>query len=96
MDVIETHTLYACELFLSYVFTSAGSGVDTVQPSILSCPSLSLPPSYSGGVVGYHVTLPCQSCLSSCNNGHLWMYNACDIIATERLDHTGVCEGVRV
>ena len=65
-----------------------------VDFSTFHSPSLSLPPSYSGGVVGYHVTLPCQSCLSSCNNGHLWMYNACDIIATERLDHTGVCVGV--
>lgn len=42
-----------------------------------------------GSVVGYHVTLPCQSCLGSCNNGHLWMYNAADIVAAERLDSTG-------
>ncbi|KAI8584851.1 protein FAM72, partial [Geranomyces variabilis] len=25
-----------------------------------------------GNVIGYHVTQPCATCLSSCNNGHFW------------------------
>jgi len=27
-----------------------------------------------GNIVGYHVTKPCHNCLSSCNNGHFWMF----------------------
>ncbi|XP_065067351.1 protein FAM72A-like [Rhopilema esculentum] len=27
-----------------------------------------------GNIVGYHVTKPCTNCLSSCNNGHFWMF----------------------
>ncbi|KAI8804699.1 FAM72 protein-domain-containing protein [Cladochytrium replicatum] len=29
-----------------------------------------------GNVVGYHITQPCESCMSSCNNGHFWMFHS--------------------
>lgn len=44
---------------------------------------------FSGNVVGYHVTLPCQSCIRSCNNGHFWMFHSSAVIPVERLDQTG-------
>ena len=44
----------------------------------------------SGGVVGYHVILPCSSCLSSCNNGHFWMFHSDVTYPLERLDSTGI------
>ena len=44
---------------------------------------------YSGSVVGYHVVLPCQSCLNSCNNGHFWMYHSNAVDSKERLDSSG-------
>ncbi|XP_015774614.1 PREDICTED: protein FAM72A-like [Acropora digitifera] len=43
-----------------------------------------------GNVVGYHVTLPCKSCITSCNNGHFWMFHASAVIPAERLDQTGI------
>ncbi|XP_068714572.1 protein FAM72B-like [Montipora capricornis] len=43
-----------------------------------------------GNVVGYHVTLPCKSCISSCNNGHFWMFHSSAVIPVERLDQTGI------
>ena len=39
--------------------------------------------------MGYHVTLPCQSCLGSCNNGHFWMYHSTSIHSQERLNSSG-------
>lgn len=42
-----------------------------------------------GNVVGYHVTLPCQSCIRSCNNGHFWMFHSSAVHPVERLDQTG-------
>lgn len=44
---------------------------------------------FSGNVVGYHVTLPCQSCIRSCNNGHFWMFHSSAVHPVERLDQTG-------
>lgn len=43
----------------------------------------------SGCVVGYHVILPCSSCLTSCNNGHFWMFHSDVTYPLERLDSTG-------
>ena len=43
----------------------------------------------SGCVVGYHVTVPCQSCLNSCNNGHFWMFHANCVQPSERLTYSG-------
>lgn len=40
----------------------------------------------SGNVLGYHVTHPCEKCLSSCNNGHIWMFNAGSVTGTARLN----------
>ncbi|XP_046840785.1 protein FAM72A-like [Xenia sp. Carnegie-2017] len=42
-----------------------------------------------GCVVGYHVILPCSSCLTSCNNGHFWMFHSDVTYPLERLDSTG-------
>ncbi|XP_003382986.1 PREDICTED: protein FAM72A-like [Amphimedon queenslandica] len=42
-----------------------------------------------GCMVGYHVTVPCHSCLRSCNNGHFWMYHSNSVRPSERLDSTG-------
>eukprot|EP00918_Siedleckia_nematoides_P012308 GHVU01026986.1.p1 GENE.GHVU01026986.1~~GHVU01026986.1.p1 ORF type:complete len:159 (+),score=6.76 GHVU01026986.1:214-690(+) len=44
-----------------------------------------------GNVVGYTVVLPCKPCLTSCNNGHLWMFNSSAVDAQDRLDRSG-CE----
>lgn len=44
---------------------------------------------YSGAAVGYHVTVPCQGCLNSCNNGHFWMYHSSCVESSERLDESG-------
>lgn len=43
-----------------------------------------------GNVVGYHVTLPCQACIRSCNNGHFWMFHSSAVTPVERLDQTGI------
>ncbi|KAJ8047645.1 Protein FAM72A [Holothuria leucospilota] len=37
-----------------------------------------------GNVVGYHVEVPCITCLQSCHNGHMWIFNS-DAIATEEI-----------
>ncbi|KXS13360.1 hypothetical protein M427DRAFT_125063 [Gonapodya prolifera JEL478] len=42
-----------------------------------------------GNVVGYHVTQPCEPCMSACNNGHYWMFHTTEVTSTERLDHSG-------
>ncbi|XP_071784099.1 protein FAM72A-like [Asterias amurensis] len=39
-----------------------------------------------GNVLGYHVMLPCSSCLQSCNNGHLWIFNSNTVFAESRLN----------
>ena len=43
----------------------------------------------SGNVVGYHVTQPCEVCMSACNNGHFWMFHNDSVKAKERMDSTG-------
>ncbi|XP_074241198.1 protein FAM72A isoform X2 [Saimiri boliviensis] len=43
-----------------------------------------------GNIVGYHVIVPCSSCLLSCNNGHFWMFHSRAVYDTNRLDSTGV------
>lgn len=48
-------------------------------------PILLLSPSSSGCVVGYHVTQPCDVCLSSCNNGHFWMFHCTEVSSCDRL-----------
>ncbi|KAL6618544.1 hypothetical protein LY90DRAFT_455775 [Neocallimastix californiae] len=42
-----------------------------------------------GNVVGYHVTQPCEVCMSACNNGHFWMFHNDSVKAKERMDSTG-------
>lgn len=55
------------------------------RPLLLAPP----PPPCSGTIAGYHVTLPCRSCLQSCHNGHFWMFHSGKVSALERLDKTG-------
>ncbi|XP_032322940.1 protein FAM72A isoform X2 [Camelus ferus] len=43
-----------------------------------------------GNIVGYHVIVPCCSCLLSCNNGHFWMFHSHAVYGINRLDSTGV------
>ena len=45
---------------------------------------------HSGNQVGYHVTQPCTDCLSSCNNGHFWMFHIAAVEMSERMDETGM------
>uniref|UniRef100_A0A9L0SWK3 Family with sequence similarity 72 member A n=1 Tax=Equus caballus TaxID=9796 RepID=A0A9L0SWK3_HORSE len=42
-----------------------------------------------GNIVGYHVIVPCCSCLLSCNNGHFWMFHSQAVYDINRLDSTG-------
>ncbi|KAI8621769.1 protein FAM72 [Chytriomyces sp. MP71] len=42
-----------------------------------------------GNVIGYHVTQPCDVCMSACNNGHYWMFHDDSISSRERLDPAG-------
>lgn len=44
---------------------------------------------FSGNIVGYHVIVPCCSCLLSCNNGHFWMFHSQAVYDINRLDSTG-------
>jgi len=41
-----------------------------------------------GNTVGYHVVLPCNSCLNSSHNSHMFMFHS-DCVGTERLDEQG-------
>lgn len=43
-----------------------------------------------GNIVGYHVIVPCCSCLLSCNNGHFWIFHSQAVYGINRLDSTGV------
>ncbi|KAB1259021.1 Protein FAM72A [Camelus dromedarius] len=51
--------------------------------------SQNIPPT-NGNIVGYHVIVPCCSCLLSCNNGHFWMFHSHAVYGINRLDSTGV------
>ncbi|KAJ3412777.1 Protein fam72a [Chytridiales sp. JEL 0842] len=42
-----------------------------------------------GSVIGYHVTQPCESCMSSCNNGHFFMFNADQVKSSDRMSSDG-------
>lgn len=39
-----------------------------------------------GNIMGYHVTQPCSSCLSSCNNGHFWMFHTENVVSSDRVE----------
>ncbi|RDD43846.1 Protein FAM72B [Trichoplax sp. H2] len=45
--------------------------------------------SICGNIVGYHVTMPCKSCMQSCNNGHFWIYHAQAVNSSSRLNDDG-------
>jgi hypothetical protein len=38
-----------------------------------------------GNVIGYHVSKPCQSCLSSCHNGHYYMFLNKEVFQKEQM-----------
>ncbi|ORZ16143.1 protein FAM72, partial [Lobosporangium transversale] len=40
-----------------------------------------------GNVIGYHITQPCEKCLSSDNNGHLWLFHPEYVNSSPRRDH---------
>lgn len=44
---------------------------------------------FSGNVMGYHVSQPCEKCLEARNNGHFWMFYSDTVIPRERPDPTG-------
>ena len=39
-----------------------------------------------GNVLGYHVSQPCERCLSARNNGHFWMFYSEQVNPKERID----------
>jgi hypothetical protein len=46
-------------------------------------------PWFSGNVLGYHVSQPCDRCLEARNNGHFWMFYSEGVSASERKDSDG-------
>lgn len=44
---------------------------------------------FSGNVMGYHVSQPCEKCLDARNNGHFWMFYSDTVLPRERADPTG-------
>ncbi|CAC5406945.1 Protein FAM72B,Protein FAM72A [Mytilus coruscus] len=42
-----------------------------------------------GNCLGYNVRVPCRDCLSSSNNGHLWMFYVGAVSSYERLNYKG-------
>ncbi|KAG0249949.1 Protein fam72a [Mortierella polycephala] len=40
----------------------------------------------SGNAIGYHITQPCEKCLSAENNGHLWLFHPEYIFSCPRRD----------
>lgn len=95
-------TTYSLACLLTYLLTESPSlsfdstdspthsHASSLTHSLTHFPSFSSFLSHSGCVVGYHVTLPCQSCLTSCNNGHFWMFHSTCVDPSERLDDTGM------
>lgn len=44
---------------------------------------------FSGNVLGYHVSQPCDRCLEARNNGHFWMFCSEGITSAERIHYDG-------
>jgi hypothetical protein len=44
---------------------------------------------FSGNVIGYHVTQPCQPCMDACNNGHFWMFHVDHVQSSDRMINNG-------
>lgn len=44
---------------------------------------------FSGNVLGYHVSQPCDRCLEARNNGHFWMFCSEGITSAERMHFDG-------
>ncbi|KAF7683223.1 Protein FAM72B [Astathelohania contejeani] len=46
--------------------------------------------SFCGNIIGYHITQPCEYCLKSKNNGHLWMFDTKAITTEKRYCQLGI------
>ena len=44
---------------------------------------------FSGNVLGYHVSQPCDKCLEARNNGHFWMLCSEGVTPSERMHFDG-------
>ncbi|BFZ10571.1 hypothetical protein BsWGS_13610 [Bradybaena similaris] len=79
------------ELFSTDKYDRSSVGV---VPEVFSakgcrCKIQSLACMCCGGVIGYHVVLPCMKCLSSVNNGHHCMFHSSLVSYCYRLDEAG-------
>jgi FAM72 protein len=45
---------------------------------------------FSGNVIGYHVTQPCEPCMDACNNGHFWMFHCTEVSSKDRTNTNGM------
>ncbi|KAL2770940.1 protein FAM72A isoform 1 [Daubentonia madagascariensis] len=78
-----------CCKFCKQVLSSRGMKAVLLADTEIDLFSTDIPPT-NGNIVGYHVIVPCTSCLLSCNNGHFWMFHSQAVYGINRLDSTGV------
>ncbi|KAF3823153.1 hypothetical protein GH733_010589 [Mirounga leonina] len=78
-----------CCKFCKQVLSSRGMKAVLLADTEIDLFSTDIPPT-NGNIVGYHVIVPCCSCLLSCNNGHFWMFHSQAVYDINRLDSTGV------
>ncbi|KAM7335888.1 hypothetical protein ACRRTK_004381 [Alexandromys fortis] len=78
-----------CCKFCKQVLSSRGMKAVLLANTDIDLYSTDIPPT-DGNIVGYHVIVPCSSCLLSCNNGHFWMFHSQAVYGINRLDSTGV------
>ncbi|KAH0507276.1 Protein FAM72A [Microtus ochrogaster] len=78
-----------CCKFCKQVLSSRGMKAVLLANTDIDLYSTDIPPT-DGNIVGYHVIVPCSSCLLSCNNGHFWMFHSQAVYGVNRLDSTGV------
>ncbi|KAK2491367.1 hypothetical protein MC885_002347 [Smutsia gigantea] len=78
-----------CCKFCKQVLSSRGMKAVLLADTEIDLFSTDIPPT-NGNTVGYHVIVPCCSCLLSCNNGHFWMFHSQSVYGINRLDSTGI------
>ncbi|OWK08174.1 FAM72A, partial [Cervus elaphus hippelaphus] len=76
-----------CCKFCKQVLSSRGMKAVLLADTEIDLFSTDIPPT-NGNIVGYHVIVPCCSCLLSCNNGHFWMFHSQAVYGINRLDST--------
>ncbi|KAI9487857.1 MAG: FAM72 protein-domain-containing protein [Benjaminiella poitrasii] len=69
--------LYSTDLFPSTIGFVNGD----YSAAFCSCRVRDIACTNCGNIVGYHVNVPCKSCLGQPNNGHFWMFRNEDIKA---------------